>query len=100
MPKGEFNSLLMEQKHDVVSEVGTVRIQNTGQDLEVGQVLSIGDYNGQVTLRINGFPMFTGNMGASNGKLAVRVAGLVDDKRPSMVRSGSEFQPMNLPVKR
>jgi len=39
-------------------------------------------------------------MGASNGKLAVRVAGLVDDKRPSMVRSGSEFQPMNLPVKR
>jgi|TARA_B110001454_G_scaffold187206_1_gene184453 flagellar motor switch protein FliM len=99
LPKGEFNALLMEQKYDVVSEVGTVRIQNTGQNLEAGQVLSVGDYNGQVTLRINGFPMFTGNMGASNGKLAVRVSGMVDDKRPSVVRSGREFQPMNLPVK-
>ncbi|HIL87913.1 MAG TPA: hypothetical protein EYM25_04240 [Deltaproteobacteria bacterium] len=99
-PKGEFNSLLMEQKYDVVSEVGTVRIQSTGKSLKAGQVLPVENYNGQITLRINGVSMFTGSMGTSNGKLAVRVSRLVNDKRPSAVRSSTEFQPINFLVKR
>ncbi len=96
----EFNSLLMEQSYNVVSEIGHVRVQSSGQNLEVGQVLPVENYSGQVTLRINGVPTFMGSMGSSNGKLALQVSRLVNDKRPSAVRSSSDFQPVNLPVKR
>ena len=50
-------------------------------------MLPVENYSGQVTLRINGVPTFMGSMGSSNGKLALQVSRLVDDKRPSAVRS-------------
>ncbi len=79
--KEHLRAVLQKREYEIVAELGTVAI-NAQTSLRVGGILPLASTVGkEMTLKINGIPVLTGEMGQADGNYAVRVLGNFEEKQ-------------------